>query len=112
VAAWLTARDASIRPDRGDVETRLRDAGLEPRAFANDPGDRYGWHDHPRHKILVCVDGAITFHTREGDVLLEAGDRIDIEPGTPHAAHVHGEGVVCVEAYADGPDDLSASGTA
>ena len=90
-----------------DLEVRFRDAGLEPRTFRNGPGERYDWHEHDTHKILFCVDGAITFHTREEDVLLEAGDRLDIEPGTSHAAHVHGEGVLCIEAHTTGPDALT-----
>jgi quercetin dioxygenase-like cupin family protein len=110
MSAWLTASDVPTPPSLDDVRIRLRDAGLEPRVFSNAPGDRYEWHAHDRHKILFCVDGAITFHTREGDILLEPGDRIDIEPDTPHAAHVHGEGVTCVEAHATGPDDLPSTG--
>jgi hypothetical protein len=38
------------------------------------------------------------FHTREGDVRLGPGDRLDIEPGTEHAATVGSEGVTRVEA--------------
>jgi mannose-6-phosphate isomerase-like protein (cupin superfamily) len=39
------------------------------------------------------------FHLKSEDVELRAGDRLDIEPGTPHAATVGGAGVTCVEAY-------------
>lgn len=109
MSAWLTSNDTEFVPTAEDLETRFHDGGLEPRSFSNEPGDRYEWHEHDRHKILYCARGAITFHTRGGDILLEPGDRIDIEAGTPHAAHVHGEGVTCVEAYADGPDDLPGS---
>jgi quercetin dioxygenase-like cupin family protein len=110
MSARLSPSPTATPPSLEDLEVRFHDAGLDPRVFSNNPGDRYDWHEHPRHKILLCAVGAITFHTREGDILLEAGDRIDIEPETAHAAHVHGEGVACIEAYADGPDDLPASG--
>ncbi|MFN2543395.1 MAG: hypothetical protein ABR600_02330 [Actinomycetota bacterium] len=40
--------------------------------------------------------GSIT--TRDGDVDLRAGDRLDIEPQTERAATVGSEGVSCVEA--------------
>lgn len=106
MAAELTAADTVAAPTLEDLRTRLHDAGLTTRTFGNAPGDRYGWHEHGRHKILYCVEGSITFHTRGGDLLLEAGDRIDLEPGTAHAATVHDDGVTCIEAYADGPDDL------
>ncbi len=88
------------------IERRMRAAGLQPRTFRNAPGDTYGWHSHPRHKILFCVVGDITFHTAAGDITLSTGDRLDLPPGTEHAATVHDGGVVCVECHADGPDDL------
>lgn len=83
----------------GDVEEMLRSEGLVPRRWSNAPGDRYGWHRHGYHKVLYCTSGSIAFHTREqGDLLLGPGDRLDIEPGTDHAATVGSGGVECVEA--------------
>lgn len=76
----------------------LRAAGLTPRTWSNGPGDRYGWHQHSYHKVLHCTAGGITFHTPDGDVQLAAGDRLDIEPETAHAATVGDQGVTCVEA--------------
>jgi hypothetical protein len=69
-----------------------------PRRWGNGPNDIYGWHDHDFHKVLFCLDGSIVFHTRDGDVELAAGDRLDLEPGTAHAATVGSEGCGCVEA--------------
>jgi mannose-6-phosphate isomerase-like protein (cupin superfamily) len=85
--------------DRGEVDRRLRaETGGMPRWWSNGPGDRYGWHDHPYHKVLYCVEGTIAFHLRDGDVELVAGDRLDIDPLTEHAATVGEDGVTCVEA--------------
>lgn len=81
-----------------DVEARFREEGLSPSAWGNGPDDRYGWHRHDYHKVLYCVEGSIVFHTRDGDLAMEAGDRLDIEPGTDHAATVGGDGCRCVEA--------------
>lgn len=89
-----------------ELQDRLRAAGLSPRTWSNEPGYRYAWHEHDYHKILFCARGAITFHTGDGDVCLESGDRLDVQPGTAHAATVHDEGVTCVEAPAQGPGDL------
>lgn len=72
--------------------------GLAPRAWSNEPGYRYGWHRHDYYKVLVCVEGSITFHTPDGDRSLRAGDRLDLAPGTDHAATVGPEGVTCWEA--------------
>lgn len=69
-----------------------------PRSWGNGPGDTYGSHAHPFHKVLFCLEGSITFRLAEGDVELGAGDRLDIEPGTEHAATVGLTGCSCVEA--------------
>jgi hypothetical protein len=68
------------------------------RPWGNGPNDRYGWHSHDFQKVLFCLSGSIVFHTREGDVSLTGGDRLDLEPGTEHAATVGPEGCECVEA--------------
>ena len=72
-----------------------------PRFWGNGPGDRYGTHDHPFHKVLFCLAGSIVFHTDDGDIELTAGDRLDLEPGTTHAATVGPDGCECVEASQD-----------
>jgi hypothetical protein len=69
-----------------------------PRFWGNGPGDRYGRHSHGFHKVLFCLGGSITFHLDGGDVELGPGDRLDIEPGTQHAATVGPNGCSCVEA--------------
>jgi len=72
-----------------------------PRFWANGPGDRYGSHHHPFHKVLFCLAGSIVFHTDDGDIELTAGDRLDLEPGTSHSATVGPDGCECVEATQD-----------
>ena len=85
-------------PSREEVEDWFAHENLAPRWWGNAPGDTYDWHSHGYHKVLVCHEGSITFHTRDGDVDLRAGDRLDIEPGTEHAATVGPDGVACAEA--------------
>ncbi len=85
------------RPE--EIEAALRAQGLVPDAWGNGPGDRYGWHRHDYQKVLYCVSGSITFHTREeGDLPLGPGDRLEIDAATDHAATVGPDGVRCVEA--------------
>lgn len=87
------------RATRDDALATFRAEGCStPRSWSNGPGDRYGAHDHPYHKVLFCLAGSITFHTDRGDVELRAGDRLDLEPGAAHAATVGPYGVECVEA--------------
>lgn len=86
-------------PSEGEIEEAMGDEGLEPQLWRNGPGHRYAWHEHGYHKVLYCLRGSIVFHTRsDGDLELHPGDRLDIEPGTSHAATVGPEGVACVEA--------------
>ncbi|MCA1715907.1 MAG: cupin domain-containing protein [Actinobacteria bacterium] len=83
---------------REEIEARFEKEGLRPSEWGNAPGDEYGWHSHDYHKVLYCVSGSIVFHTSDGDFALEAGDRLDVEPGTDHAATVGPDGVKCMEA--------------
>ena len=85
-------------PGRTELEEWFRAEGLTPQSWGNEPGDRYGWHRHDYHKVLFCLSGSIVFHTHEGDVELHPGDRLDVLPGTDHAATVGQDGVECIEA--------------
>ena len=86
-------------PAADDLEARLRAEGLEPQRWGNGPGDTYSWHSHGYTKVLYCLSGTITFHLRDqDDVELRPGDRLEVDPGTDHAATVGRDGVQCVEA--------------
>jgi quercetin dioxygenase-like cupin family protein len=74
--------------------------GLAPTTWSNSPGDTYARHEHSYHKVLYCVAGSIVFHTADGDLALGPGDRLDLDPGTPHFATVGRAGVTCMEAQA------------
>ncbi len=93
-----TGWDGTRPPSRGDIEARFRAEGLVPSSWGNAPADTYGRHSHGYHKVLYCVAGSIVFHLRQGDVELSAGDRLDVPPGTEHAATVGRHGVECMEA--------------
>lgn len=81
-----------------DIEASFEEEGLTPQSWGNRPDYRYGWHSHAYHKVLYCVSGSIVFHTKDGDFELQSGDRLDVEPGTEHAATVGPDGVRCLEA--------------
>lgn len=85
---------------RADADAVFAAEGCtEPRPWGNGPDERYGWHEHGFHKVLFCLEGSITFHLRDAeDVTLTASDRLDLAPGTEHAATVGPGGCACVEA--------------
>jgi len=76
--------------DRSEADgvARLRTEGRMLRPWGNGPGERYDWHVHEYHKVLYCVAGSIVFHAPDGDLALEAGDRVEVGTGTRHAATV------------------------
>ena len=84
--------------DPGEIRAELEARGLELRSWSNGAGDTYRRHEHSYHKTLVCLAGSIVFHTDDGDVSLSAGDVLELEPGTRHAATVGPHGVRCAEA--------------
>jgi mannose-6-phosphate isomerase-like protein (cupin superfamily) len=84
---------------RADADAAFAAEGCSPpRPWGNGAGDTYGRHAHGYHKVLFCLSGSIVFRTDDGDVTLHAGDRLDLEPNTPHSAIVGPDGVACVEA--------------
>ncbi|HZT67990.1 MAG TPA: cupin domain-containing protein [Acidimicrobiales bacterium] len=93
-------KGAVADPSRQAVEEAMRSEGLSPAGWSNQPGDTYGWHTHPYDKVVCCARGSIVFHTDGGgDLALEAGDRMELPAGTPHAATVGPDGVECLEAH-------------
>jgi uncharacterized protein YjlB len=81
---------------------RLVAEGLDPGAWSNGPGERYGAHDHGYDKVLVCARGSIVFGLPGGfrHLTLVEGDRLDLPAGTVHDALVGPAGVTCLEAHA------------
>lgn len=95
MGAWMTPADGPA--DRNRIEGLLRACGGEPRWWCNDPDDVYAPHEHPCHKVLFCVAGSIVFIIDDDQLFLTPGDRLDVEPDTPHAAIVGTDGVECGE---------------
>jgi mannose-6-phosphate isomerase-like protein (cupin superfamily) len=93
-----TKTAASVRDRDEAVLTFEAEGCWAPRPWANGPGDTYGRHAHGYRKVLFCLEGSITFHLDDGDVELAPGDRLDLEPGTEHAATVGPDGCSCIEA--------------
>lgn len=82
-----------------DLRERLIGEGLDPGAWSNGPGDRYGSHDHGYDKVIVVTSGSITFGLGTGATQLAIGDRLELPAQTAHDARVGPGGVVCLEAH-------------
>ena len=86
-----------------DPERLLRTEADDVHAWANGPGDRYDRHVHAYTKILRCLSGSIDFVLDERTIHLEAGARMVLPAGTPHAAVVGPSGCSCIEGKARTP---------
>lgn len=86
-------------PSAAAISDIYRNEGLRPISWSNGPGDRYAEHTHSYHKVLYCVRGSITFDVSGDKLSMKPGDRLELPPGTPHAAVVGPEGVTCYEGH-------------
>ncbi len=88
-------------PTEAEVRRLLDAEGLQPYRWANAPGDVYGLHSHPYHKVIYAVSGSITFDLPDHgqQITLRPGDRLELPPGVAHSAVVGPQGVVCLEAH-------------
>ena len=82
-----------------DFEAEMAVLGRSTTTWSNEPGYRYGEHSHAYRKTLCCLSGSIVFHTPDDDRELRAGERLVLDPHTPHAATVGPGGVRCAEAH-------------
>ena len=82
-----------------NLEDELTAKGYSLHTWSNGPHFEYPVHDHPYQKILVVLKGSITFSLphEERDVVMKAGDRLELRPRTAHAAAVGPDGVTCLE---------------
>jgi len=81
----------------------MSDEGLSPYSWSNGPHDIYAAHSHSYNKVIYVVEGSITFGLPElgKQLILKAGDRLDLPAGIVHDALVGSQGVVCLEAHKD-----------
>ena len=87
--------------DRASIEARLRVEGLTASAWSNLRGERFEQHVHEFDKVVVVVEGSITFGLSGCGVgfVLGPGERLDLPAKIPHDALVGAKGVTCLEAH-------------
>lgn len=87
-------------PSEAELLARLHADGLKPYKWSSNPHDVFPAHDHPYEKVIMIVDGSITFgFPIEGaPTTLYPGDRLDLPAGIMHNAVAGMNGVTCLEA--------------
>ena len=96
-------RRAAEPADEAAVTAAMVAEGLDDvHAYDDTPAARYPAHEHGYDKVLHCVAGGVVFTTADGQLALEAGDRLDLDRGTRHAAVIGPAGVRLVEGHRPG----------
>lgn len=87
--------------DRATIEARLEAAGIEASPWSNLPGERFEERVCDYDRVIVAVEGAITFGLPGYGVgfMLAPGERLDLPAKIPHDAVVGPKGVTCLEAH-------------
>ena len=91
----------STTPTESTLWQIMAEEGLSPYSWSNGPHDIYAAHTHGYDKVIYVVRGSITFGLPElgQNLMLNAGDRLDLPAGVVHGAVVGSQGVVCLEAH-------------
>ncbi len=97
----ITRWERTTPPAPSELQTQLIEEGLFPYDWSNAPGEVYAPHVHDYDKVIVVVEGSITWVLPETQEAFEthSGDRIELPRSTWHAAHVGSAGVVCLEGH-------------
>ena len=76
------------------IRARLEQEGFYPSRFDMVPGDSYGDHTHPEAEIRWVVSGRLQVKVGRDEIILEAGDKLELAPNVVHSADVVGDEVV------------------
>jgi quercetin dioxygenase-like cupin family protein len=89
------------KPTQEMLDQLMREEGLEPYRWANEPFHVYPAHEHDYRKIIFVISGSIMFGfpIDGAPTIMRAGDRLDLPPHVMHNAAVGEDGVVCLEAH-------------
>lgn len=89
VVRWDRVRDGE--PTEAALRRKLELRGYRVARYVYPPGTVFLTHTHEVDKIDAVVSGSFLLSMRGEDVVLEAGDALEVPRGTPHRAEVVGE---------------------
>jgi quercetin dioxygenase-like cupin family protein len=89
VARWDRARDGE--PTEAALRRKLEARGYRVARYVYPPGTVFVTHTHDVDKIDAVVSGRFLLSMHGEDVVLEAGDALDVPCGVAHRAEVVGD---------------------
>lgn len=88
---------AALKPTKQQIQLALNNEGLEPFEETYAPSAKINDHKHPFCEVRIIVEGEMMFNIAGNQVLLRAGDRIEIPSNTKHSHTAHGQSpCVCI----------------
>jgi gentisate 1,2-dioxygenase len=87
----VTRWQAPILPNTEEMTQIMLREGLDPLLEVVEPNRKMPDHRHPFTEIRVLLKGEMIFSVAGNQMLLRAGDRIEVPPNTRHAHHAQGQ---------------------
>ncbi len=81
----ITRWQARMTPTKEILMELLTQEGLEPRSEVLAEGVTIKDHRHPLTEVLMVSEGEMLLNITGNQILLRAGDRIEIPPNTKHS---------------------------
>lgn len=82
---------ARVVPTKEQVKMIFHAEGLEPYEEIYEPQQKISEHRHPFNEIRMVVEGELFLNISGNQLLLRAGDRIEIPSNTKHETMARGE---------------------
>lgn len=98
----VTRWQAPVLPTPEQIKIIFEAEGLNPREEVMEPKTVITDHRHPFDEIRMVIAGSLFMNISGNQILLRAGDRIDIPANTRHSKSVEGD-VACVCIVAQRP---------
>ncbi len=84
--ASVAQRKYSDCKSANDLREKLSSEGFSIFSWQDGPGAYYSPHSHPHDEYIVVHSGEIVFQIDGEDMLVTAGDALDLPAETVHAA--------------------------